>query len=69
MHLLTLVDVHTGPAVSGELVPLPAVAPVRPPQVGAVVTADVRNLLALVDINTRLAGRFEALLADTPVGP
>ena len=68
MVLLTLVNVHTAPAVSGELVALPAVAPVGPPEVGAVVTADVGDLHALVNINTSLPSRLEALLADTSVG-
>ena len=66
--LLTLVNIHTAPAVRGELVSLPAVAPVGPPEVGAVVTADVGDLLALIHVHTRLASRLEALLADTSVG-
>ena len=66
--LRTLVDIATAPAVRGELVALPAVAPVRPPQVGAVVAADVGDLLALINVNTSLACRLEALLADTSVG-
>ena len=68
MVLLTLVNVHTAPAVRGELVALPAVAPVGPPEVGAVVTADVGDLHALVNINTSLPSWLEALLADTSVG-
>ena len=66
--LLTLVNIHTAPAVRGELVSLPAVTSVGPPQVGAVVAADVGYLHALVNINTRLASWLEALLADTSVG-
>ena len=66
--LLALVNVDAGPTVRGEFVSLPAVAPVRPPQVGAVVAADVGDLLALINVNTSLACRLEALLADTSVG-
>ena len=69
MGLLTLVDINAAPAVRGELVSLPAVAPVRPPQVGAVVAADVGDLLALINVNTSLACRLEALLTHTSVGP
>ena len=68
MGLLTLVNIHTAPAVRGELVSLPAVAPVGPPEVGAVVTADVGYLHALVNVNTSLPSWLEALLADTSVG-
>ena len=68
MGLLTLVNIHTAPAVRGELVSLPAVAPVGPPEVGAVVAADVGYLHALVNVNTSLPSWLEALLADTSVG-
>ena len=69
VSLLALVNIHTRPTVRGELVALPAVAPVRPPEVGAVMTADVGDLLALVHVDTRLACRLEALLTHTSVGP
>ena len=69
MVLLTLVNIDTAPAVRGELVALPAVAPVGPPEVGAVVAADIGYLHALININTGLPGWLEALLADTSVGP
>ena len=69
MVLLTLVNIDTAPAVRGELVSLPAVAPVGPPEVGAVMAADIGYFHALININTGLAGGLEALLADTSVGP
>ena len=69
VSLLTLVNINTRPAVCGEFVALPAVAPVGTPQVCAVVTANVGDLLALIDVHTRLASRLEALLADTSVRP
>ena len=68
MSLLTLVNVHTAPAVSGEFVALPAVASVRAPEVRAVVTADIGYFYALINISASLAGWLEALFADTSVG-